>query len=120
MTPRVLRRIVLLVFVSGIAGMIVGSTQIAARGLGKVPPRMLMVPGLLVAAGALAITVQVGTEPAYASHILPGMLMLGLGMGTAMMTSVSLAGASRRVTRERPPPPSTPHSRWAVRSVRRC
>ena len=76
------------------AGMIVGSTQIAARGLGKVPPRMLMVPGLLVAAGALAITAQVGTEPAYASHILPGMLMLGLGMGTAMMTSVSLATGS--------------------------
>ncbi|MFF4502282.1 MFS transporter [Streptomyces sp. NPDC001401] len=76
------------------AGMIVGSTQIAARGLNKVPPRMLMVPGLLVAAGALAIIAQVGTEPAYASHILPGMLMLGLGMGTAMMTSVSLATGS--------------------------
>ncbi len=30
-------------------------------------------------------------EPAYATYILPGMLMLGLGMGTAMMTSVSLA-----------------------------
>nr|WP_260327339.1 MFS transporter [Streptomyces sp. TLI_185] len=76
------------------AWMIVGSTQIAARGLNKVPPRMLMVPGLLVAAGALAIIAQVGTEPAYASHILPGMLMLGLGMGTAMTTSVSPATGS--------------------------
>ncbi|MDT7840807.1 DHA2 family efflux MFS transporter permease subunit [Streptomyces justiciae] len=76
------------------AGMIVGSTQIAARLLNRVPPRTLMVPGLLVAAGALALIAQVGVEPAYASHILPGMLMLGLGMGTAMMTSVSLATGS--------------------------
>jgi MFS family permease len=42
----------------------------------------------------MAIIAQVGVAPAYASHILPGMLMLGLGMGTAMMTSISLATAS--------------------------
>ncbi|MET7473208.1 MFS transporter [Streptomyces sp. NPDC005648] len=72
-------------------GMIIGSTQIAARLLNRVPPRVLMVPGLLLAAGALAIIAQVRTEPAYASHILPSMLMLGAGMGTAMMTSVTLA-----------------------------
>jgi EmrB/QacA subfamily drug resistance transporter len=75
-------------------GMITGSTQVAARLLNRVPPRALMVPGLLLAAGALAIIAQVGVEPAYASHILPAMLMLGLGMGTAMMTSVSLATGS--------------------------
>ncbi|MFJ9540471.1 MFS transporter [Streptomyces sp. NPDC101225] len=75
-------------------GMITGSTQVAARLLNRVPPRVLLVPGLLIAAGALAIIAQVGTEPAYASHILPAMLMLGLGMGTAMMTSVSLATGS--------------------------
>jgi predicted MFS family arabinose efflux permease len=76
------------------AAMIVGSTQIAARLLGRVQPRFLIVPGLLVGAGGLAIIAQVGVEPAYASHVLPGMLMLGLGMSTAMMTSVSLATGS--------------------------
>ncbi|MFF4251277.1 MFS transporter [Streptomyces sp. NPDC001663] len=76
------------------AAMIVGSTQIAARLLGKVPPRALMVPGLLLAAGGLAIIAQVGVEPAYVSHVLPGMLMLGLGMSTTMMTSISLATGS--------------------------
>ncbi|MBN0044376.1 DHA2 family efflux MFS transporter permease subunit [Streptomyces actuosus] len=76
------------------AGMIVGSTQVAARLLNRVPPRVLLVPGLLLAAGALALIAQVGVEPAYASHVLPGMIMLGLGMGTAMMTSVSLATGS--------------------------
>jgi len=75
-------------------GMITGSTQVAARLLNRVPPRTLIVPGLLLAAGALALIAQVGVEPAYASHILPGMLMLGLGMGTAMMTCVSLATGS--------------------------
>ncbi|MFD5762091.1 MFS transporter, partial [Streptomyces sp. NPDC127044] len=75
-------------------GMITGDTQVAARLLNRVPPRALIVPGLLLAAGALAIIAQVGVAPAYASHILPGMLMLGLGMGTAMMTSISLATVS--------------------------
>lgn len=75
-------------------GMITGSTQVAARFLNRVPPRTLIVPGLLLAAGALALIAQVGVEPAYASRVLPGMLMLGLGMGTAMMTCVSLATGS--------------------------
>ncbi|WP_407700276.1 MFS transporter [Streptomyces beihaiensis] len=75
-------------------GMIIGSTQVAARLLHRVPPRTLIAPGLLVAAGGLAIIAQVGTEPAYVSHVLPAMLLLGLGMGTAMMTSVSLATGS--------------------------
>ncbi|MFE7167423.1 MFS transporter [Streptomyces sp. NPDC057616] len=74
--------------------MVIGSTQIAARLLTRVPPRVVIVPGLLLAAGGLAVIAQVGVEPAYASHVLPGMLMLGLGMSTAMMTSVSLATGS--------------------------
>ncbi|WP_458245327.1 hypothetical protein [Streptomyces sp. MAI_2237] len=53
-----------------------------------------MVPGLLPAAGAPAITAQVGTEPACAPHVLPAMLMLGLGRGMGMMTSVSQATGS--------------------------
>jgi EmrB/QacA subfamily drug resistance transporter len=74
--------------------MVVGSTQIAARLLTRVPPRAVIVPGLLLAAGGLAVIAQVGVEPAYTTHVLPGMLMLGLGMSTAMMTSVSLATGS--------------------------
>ncbi|MFR0357829.1 MFS transporter [Streptomyces sediminimaris] len=74
--------------------MVVGSTQIAARLLTRVPPRVVIVPGLLLAAGGLAVIAQVGVEPAYTTHVLPGMLMLGLGMSTAMMTSVSLATGS--------------------------
>ncbi|MFV8184070.1 DHA2 family efflux MFS transporter permease subunit [Streptomyces spinosirectus] len=71
--------------------MVVGSTQIAARLLTRVPPRVVIVPGLLLAAGGLVVIAGIGVEPAYASRVLPGMLMLGLGMSSAMMTSVSLA-----------------------------
>ncbi|WP_037782297.1 DHA2 family efflux MFS transporter permease subunit [Streptomyces sp. HGB0020] len=71
--------------------MVVGSTQIAARLLTRVPPRVVIVPGLLLAAGGLVVIAGIGVEPAYASHVLPGMLMLGLGMSSAMMTAVSLA-----------------------------
>lgn len=72
-------------------GMILGSTQIAARLLHRVPPRTVIVPGLLVAAAGLVLIAQVGIEQAYASHVMPGLFLLGLGMGTAFMTSLSLA-----------------------------
>ncbi|KPI03714.1 drug resistance transporter, EmrB/QacA subfamily [Actinobacteria bacterium OK074] len=75
-------------------GMVTGSTQVAARLLHRVPPRALMAPGLVLAAGGMALIAGVGVEPAYATHILPGTLMMGLGMGTAMMTSVSIATGS--------------------------
>ncbi|MFJ5271534.1 hypothetical protein [Streptomyces sp. NPDC088358] len=68
--------------------------QVAARLPNRVPPRALIVPGPLLAAGALAVIAQVGVAAADASHVLPGMPMLGLGMGTATRTCVSPATSS--------------------------
>ncbi|CAL9448564.1 putative MFS-type transporter EfpA [Streptomyces sp. enrichment culture] len=78
-------------FLPMVAGMITGSTQIGARLLTRVPPRLLMGPGFLTAAvGMLLLTrLEIGTS--YAGVLLPGMLLLGLGMGTAFMPAMSMA-----------------------------
>ncbi|WP_329113132.1 MFS transporter [Streptomyces sp. NBC_01465] len=72
---------------------IIGSTQISARLLHHVPPRLLMGPGLLLAAAGLFTLTFLDTHSSYAAHILPGMLMLGLGMGLTFMPVMATATA---------------------------
>ncbi|MGW8889494.1 MFS transporter [Streptomyces sp. NPDC055749] len=78
-------------FMPMIVGMIVGSTQIGARLMTRVPPRLLMGPGFLVAASGMLLLTQLETDTGYAGIILFGQLLLGLGMGTAFMPAMSLA-----------------------------
>ncbi|MEV0845298.1 MFS transporter [Streptomyces sp. NPDC049954] len=78
-------------FLPMVAGMITGSTQIGARLMTKVPPRLLMGPGFVLAALAMLLLTQMKIDSGYASLVLPAELMLGLGMGTAFMPAMSLA-----------------------------
>jgi MFS family permease len=78
-------------FLPMIAGMITGSTQIGARLMTRVPARFLMAPGFLVAAIGMLLLTQLEIGTSYAGVILPGMLLLGLGMGTAFMPAMSLS-----------------------------
>ncbi|MFD2691730.1 MFS transporter [Streptomyces phyllanthi] len=78
-------------FLPMIVGMIVGSTQIGTRLMTRVPPRLLMVPGFLVAATGMLLLTQMETDSSYAALLLPAQVLLGLGMGTAFMPAMSLA-----------------------------
>ena len=78
-------------FLPMIAGMITGSTQIGARLMTRVPPRLLMGPGFVVAAVGMLLLTQLEIGSSYTGVILPGQLLLGLGMGTAFMPAMSLA-----------------------------
>ncbi|WP_353943130.1 MFS transporter [Streptomyces sp. HUAS MG91] len=78
-------------FLPMIAGMITGSTQIGARLMTRVPPRLLMGPGFLVAALGMGLLTQLTVDASYPALILPAQLLLGLGMGTAFMPAMSLA-----------------------------
>lgn len=78
-------------FLPMIVGMITGSTQIGARLMTRVPPRLLMGPGFLVAAVGMLFLTQLEVDTSYTAVILPGQLLLGLGMGTAFMPAMSLA-----------------------------
>ncbi|MGW2045097.1 MFS transporter [Streptomyces sp. NPDC001858] len=78
-------------FLPMIVGMITGSTQIGARLMTRVPARLLMGPGFLVAALGMLLLTQLEIGSSYAALLLPAMLLLGLGMGTAFMPAMSLA-----------------------------
>ncbi|POX57142.1 MFS transporter [Streptomyces sp. Ru71] len=78
-------------FLPMIAGMMVGSTQIGTRLMTRVPARALMGPGFVVAAAGMLLMTQLTIDSSYTSTLLPSMLLLGLGMGTAFMPAMSLA-----------------------------
>ncbi|KJK53003.1 MFS transporter [Streptomyces sp. NRRL F-4428] len=78
-------------FLPMIAGMILGSTQIGARLMTRVAPRLLMGPGFMVAAAGMLLLTQLEVDSSYPALILPAQLLLGLGMGTAFMPAMSLS-----------------------------
>jgi len=78
-------------FLPMVAGMIVGSTQIGTRLMLRVRPRLLMAPGFMLAAIGMAILAQIKVDSSYSTILLPGMVLMGLGMGTAFMPAMSLA-----------------------------
>jgi EmrB/QacA subfamily drug resistance transporter len=80
-----------LAFLPMVAGMITGSTQIGARLMTRVAPRLLMVPGFLVASIGMLILTQIDVGSSYPALILPGLVLMGLGMGTAFMPAMSMA-----------------------------
>ncbi|MEU7044386.1 MFS transporter [Streptomyces varsoviensis] len=73
------------------AAIIVGSTQISARLLHHLPPRVLMAPGAVLAAVGLFLLTFLTAEPAYVSHVLPAELLVGLGMGLIFMPVMATA-----------------------------
>ncbi|WP_407565449.1 MFS transporter [Streptomyces sp. 184] len=80
-----------LAFLPMIVGMIIGSTQIGARLMTRVQPRLLLVPGFLVGALGMLLLAQMEPGSSYAAVVLPGLILLGLGLGTAFMPAMSLA-----------------------------
>ncbi|WP_415949768.1 MFS transporter [Streptomyces sp. KLOTTS4A1] len=73
------------------AAIIVGATQIAARLMHHVAPRLLLVPGMLLATTGLLMLTRLTAQAEYASHVLPAMLVLGLGMGLTFMPVMATA-----------------------------
>ncbi|WP_433294165.1 MFS transporter [Actinoplanes sp. CA-030573] len=71
----------------------IGSTQIGARLVTRLPARALLVPGYLSAAAAMLLLAQLSTSSSYTTLIVPAQLLLGLGMGTAFTAAMNVATA---------------------------
>ncbi|MFI6401753.1 MFS transporter [Streptomyces sp. NPDC050548] len=72
---------------------IIGSTQISARLMQHVPPRTLMVPGALLAAAGMTFFTRLTITSDYATELLPGLILMGLGMGLIFMPVFATATA---------------------------
>ncbi|MDX2706905.1 MFS transporter [Streptomyces sp. PA03-6a] len=75
------------------AAIVLTSTQVSARLLPRVAPRTMIVPGLTVAAAGMFTFTTLGTHSAYATHVLPGAVLLGSGMGLVFMPIMATATA---------------------------
>ncbi|MFR0353387.1 MFS transporter [Streptomyces sediminimaris] len=82
-----------LAFLPLTVAIIIGSTQISARLLNHVPPRLLMVPGMVLAAGGMVLLTRMTVDSSYATEILPALLLMGLGMGLTFMPVFATATA---------------------------
>jgi len=67
------------------------ATQVASRLMPYVRTRLLVVPGLLLAAVGLALLTQLTPDAAYVTRVLPSELLLGFGLGLAFVPCISTA-----------------------------
>ena len=67
------------------------SATASAHFLPLVGPRPLLAAGPVVAAGGLLFLAQLETTSSYAAHVLPGLLLLGLGMGMVFVPLQTIA-----------------------------
>jgi EmrB/QacA subfamily drug resistance transporter len=67
------------------------ATQLASRLMPHLPTRLLVVPGLLIAALGVALLTRLTPDASYVGHILPTEILLGLGLGLALVPCISTA-----------------------------
>ncbi|QNN51840.1 MFS transporter [Nocardioides mesophilus] len=73
-----------------LAAAITVGAMIASKLLGRVTPKTIMVAGLLVVAVGATVLARIGTDPTYLADILPGFVVIGLGVGP-MFVAISVA-----------------------------
>jgi EmrB/QacA subfamily drug resistance transporter len=69
-------------------------TVVATRILARTGPRPLVPTGLLLAALGMALLTRIGVDTPYASHVLPSLILIGLGFGLVIASSFATATLS--------------------------
>ena len=82
-----------LAFLPMVGGIVAASTTAPALLLPRVGPKIVVSAGFLVAASGMALLTQLKLDSTYAAHIMPGMILLGLGLGGVMTTAFQGATA---------------------------
>ena len=73
------------------AAIMVSATLATTRFLDKVGPRPLLVVGMALGALAMVWFAQLDSTSSYAGHVLPGLIVLGLGMGNIFAPGIATA-----------------------------
>jgi EmrB/QacA subfamily drug resistance transporter len=72
------------------AGTLITSTLVG-RMMTRVRSGLLLATGLLLAAAGMGFLTQLGVDSGYARHVLPAVLLIGLGLGTMSPVAANLA-----------------------------
>jgi predicted MFS family arabinose efflux permease len=73
------------------AAIMITATSVNIKFLAKVGPRPLLVLGLTLGTLAMAWFAQLETDSSYAAHVLPGLVLLGVGMANIFAPAISSA-----------------------------
>ncbi|MGY1895022.1 MFS transporter [Nocardia gipuzkoensis] len=85
-------------FLPMVAAMVASSTTAPSLLLPKLGPKIVVSGGFLIAAAGMAWLTRIGLDTGYATHILPALILLGLGLGGAM--AIAFQGATSGVQHE--------------------
>jgi EmrB/QacA subfamily drug resistance transporter len=80
-----------LAFLPMVGAIVLSSTFSNAVLLPRVGPKPLVPTGMLLAALGMAILAQLGVHSSYATHVLPALLVTGLGLGLIFAPSMNTA-----------------------------
>jgi EmrB/QacA subfamily drug resistance transporter len=80
-----------LLFLPMIGCILLTSNLSSIVGLARLGPRVLIATGMLLGAGGMAYLTQVTVASSYASAVLPGLLILGLGFGMIFAPAINTA-----------------------------
>jgi EmrB/QacA subfamily drug resistance transporter len=69
----------------------VAATQLASRLMPHLRTRLLVTPGLLLGAVGVGLLTRLTPGASYTTHVLPAELLLGLGLGIALVPCISTA-----------------------------
>jgi hypothetical protein len=80
-----------LAFLPMVAALMLSSTLSSTLLLPRIGPRPLIPTGLLLAAGGMALETQIGLHSRYGADVLPGLLLVGLGLGLVFGSAMNMA-----------------------------
>jgi EmrB/QacA subfamily drug resistance transporter len=70
---------------------IITATLVNTRILARTGPRPLIPTGMVIAAGGMALLTGIGVDTGYASHVLPSLVLIGIGFGLVVAPSFATA-----------------------------
>jgi EmrB/QacA subfamily drug resistance transporter len=82
-----------LAFLPFVVGIVTSSTVLVPRLLPRVGPRSLIITGQLLGAAGLLVMWRLHIGSSYAGHVLPALLVMGLGMGLIFASCFNTATA---------------------------
>ncbi len=70
---------------------VIAATSASTKLLPKLGPRPLIAGGMMLAAIGLVMLTSIGVDTAYVTHVLPGILVIGAGMGMVFASAMATA-----------------------------
>jgi predicted MFS family arabinose efflux permease len=80
-----------LAFLPMMATIVTSATLISTRILPRTGPRPLIPTGMVVAGAAMLLLTRVGLHTSYLSHVLPALIVMGVGMGMVFAPAMATA-----------------------------